>query len=120
MRFEKDARQLPVVWHQSLLTLVQRYKFEMTSADKARLRRLAAAQTHYLVTPEVLRELAQGRSRGEAEEPKDVEMGGVGGGLPGLPKGLGGAAMAGRLATGRPGEDPRSLPKVTLMEEDDF
>lgn len=63
MRFEKEARQLPVVWHQALLTLVQRYKFEMTAADKARLRKLAAAQAHYLVTPEVLRELNTGRSR---------------------------------------------------------
>lgn len=123
VRFERDERQLPVVWHQALLTLVQRYKFEMTAADKARLRKLAAAQSHYLVTPEVLRELNTGRSRGEAEEPRDVQMGGAagGGGLPGLPslpKGLLGGAKA--LSTGRPGEDPRAMPKVTLMEEDDF
>lgn len=114
LRFAPETRVLPVVWHQSLLTFVQRYKFEITAADKERLRQLASKQKHYLVTPEVLRELAVGRNRGEAEEPKDAQMGGGGGGgggMPGLPRAL-------QTSLGRPGEDVRSMPPVTLMETD--
>jgi len=63
LRFAGESRALPVVWHQSLLTFVQRYKRELAAADKERLRGLAGAQRHYLLTPEVLRELAEGQSR---------------------------------------------------------
>lgn len=49
-------------------------------------------------------------------------MGGTGSasGLPGLPKGMLVGAGGKLLSTGRPGEDRKTLPKVTLMEEDDF
>ena len=63
LRFAGESRQLPVVWHQSLLTFVQRYKRELAAADKERLRSLVGGQRHYLMTPEVLRELSDGQSR---------------------------------------------------------
>lgn len=63
LRFQKDTRALPVVWHQALLCFVQRYKREITAADKQRIRQLCGAQKHYLLTPELLRELQDGVSR---------------------------------------------------------
>jgi essential nuclear protein 1 len=63
LRFQRDSRAMPVVWHQALLCFVQRYKREITAADKQRLKQLCGAQRHYLVTPELLRELQDGVSR---------------------------------------------------------
>ena len=63
LRFQAEQRTLPVVWHQCLLAFVQRYKFEITAPDKERLQGLLRAQRHYLVTPEVVRELGSGHSR---------------------------------------------------------
>jgi essential nuclear protein 1 len=63
LRFQEDTRALPVVWHHSLLAFVQRYKREIAAPDKQRLKALLQTQRHYLVTPEVLRELADGQSR---------------------------------------------------------
>lgn len=61
VRFERDERELPVIWHQSLLTFVQRYKNEIRAEDKAALRSLCKRQQHYQVTPEVFRELDNSR-----------------------------------------------------------
>lgn len=124
--FATDPRALPVVWHQSLLTFVQRYKAEVTPGDKARLVALCASQRHYAVTPEVLRELAAGPSRGEAGPRGGANAGGPGGTTVGParagvlrpppphqpgqpPQGWGGGRASGGVF-GRPGEDPRDLP----------
>ena len=109
MRFWDDKRQLPVVWHQALVTFVERYKFEITAEDKVRLRRLTRRQEHYMLTPDLLAELRSERSRGDPDpaapvEPKRRNM-------PGLPRPL---AHGGD--TGRPGEDPRALPRGTLKD----
>mmetsp|Transcript_39902 Transcript_39902/g.55467 ORF Transcript_39902/g.55467 Transcript_39902/m.55467 type:complete len:455 (+) Transcript_39902:22-1386(+) len=63
--FQAEERALPVIWHQALLTLVQRYKGDISREDKARLKALIKVHFHYLVTSEIRRELAQGTSRGE-------------------------------------------------------
>ncbi|XP_031502655.1 bystin [Nymphaea colorata] len=68
MRFLDDERVMPVIWHQSLLTFVQRYKNELVKEDKNNLDRLIQHQKHYLVTPEIRRELKNSRSRGEKED----------------------------------------------------
>ncbi|KAG1342281.1 bystin [Cocos nucifera] len=68
MRFLEDERIMPVIWHQSLLAFVQRYKNEMENKDKDNLVRLIQYQKHYLVTPEIHRELRNSRSRGEKED----------------------------------------------------
>ncbi|KAF8031605.1 hypothetical protein BT93_D0734 [Corymbia citriodora subsp. variegata] len=69
MRFLDDSRIMPVIWHQSLLAFVQRYKNELQKEDKDNLRRLLEKQRHYLVTPEISRELINSRNRGEKEDP---------------------------------------------------
>ncbi|MED6118447.1 hypothetical protein PIB30_002700 [Stylosanthes scabra] len=68
MRFLDDIRIMPVIWHQSLLTFVQRYKNELLKEDKDNLRILLEKQKHRLVTPEIIRELSHSRNRGEREE----------------------------------------------------
>eukprot|EP00268_Persea_americana_P023263 TRINITY_DN2290_c0_g2_i5.p1 TRINITY_DN2290_c0_g2~~TRINITY_DN2290_c0_g2_i5.p1 ORF type:complete len:504 (+),score=90.82 TRINITY_DN2290_c0_g2_i5:72-1514(+) len=68
MRFLEDSRIMPVIWHQSLLAFVQRYKNELTKVDKDNLHRLIQYQKHHLVTPEIRRELSNSRNRGEKED----------------------------------------------------
>ncbi|KNA06228.1 hypothetical protein SOVF_182980 [Spinacia oleracea] len=68
MRFVEDSRVMPVIWHQTLLAFVQRYKHELQKEDKDNLNKLLQNQTHYLVTPEISRELNNSRNRGEKEE----------------------------------------------------
>ncbi|KAK7316052.1 hypothetical protein VNO77_34713 [Canavalia gladiata] len=68
MRFLSETRIMPVIWHQSLLAFVQRYKNELQKEDKDKLRNLLEKQKHKLVTPEIGRELNHSRNRGEKEE----------------------------------------------------
>mmetsp|Transcript_20644 Transcript_20644/g.40886 ORF Transcript_20644/g.40886 Transcript_20644/m.40886 type:complete len:371 (+) Transcript_20644:628-1740(+) len=55
--FEGDSRQMPVVWHQNLLTFVQRYKTDLTPAQRGALKACLRKQTHNSITPEIRREL---------------------------------------------------------------
>ncbi|XP_047321620.1 bystin [Impatiens glandulifera] len=71
LKFVEDERTMPVIWHQSLLAFVQRYKNELTKEDKENLKYLVEKQRHKEVTPEIHRELDNSRNRGEKE---DVEM----------------------------------------------
>jgi essential nuclear protein 1 len=70
--FSREERQLPVVWHQALLCFVQRYKAEIRKEDKDSIRALCKIQHHYLITPEVLRELEASKSRGEKSMEVDI------------------------------------------------
>ncbi|KAG2575741.1 bystin-like isoform X2 [Panicum virgatum] len=67
MRFLDDERIMPVIWHQSLLAFVERYKNELEKKDKEKLVRLLDRQKHYLVTPEIRRELRGSCNRGEKD-----------------------------------------------------
>lgn len=58
LTFERETRVLPVIWHQSLLVFVQRYKFEFSAGQRDRLKQLARVQQHYQITAEVVRELS--------------------------------------------------------------
>ncbi|CAL9060707.1 unnamed protein product [Musa banksii] len=69
MRFLEDTRIMPVIWHQSLLAFVQRYKNELNKEQKDDLHRLIQYQKHHLVTPEIRRELKNSRNRGEEDDP---------------------------------------------------
>lgn len=72
IRFEHDKREMPVLWHQSLLTFVQRYKNDISSDQKEALFALLRKQTHFKLTPEVRRELQAARCRDEeVAEPVD-------------------------------------------------
>lgn len=55
--FETDERRLPVVWHQAVLELVQRYKAQFTTLQKKRLKSVIREQVHNAITPEIRREL---------------------------------------------------------------
>ncbi|XP_060965133.1 bystin-like [Cannabis sativa] len=68
VRFSDDTRIMPVIWHQSLLAFVQRYKNELQKEDKVSLRALLEKQNHKLITPEITRELNNSRNRGEKED----------------------------------------------------
>lgn len=67
VRFENDKREMPVLWHQSLLTFAQRYKNDISSEQIEALFALLRRQQHVKLTPEIRRELQAARAR-------DVEM----------------------------------------------
>lgn len=67
LRFERDPRDLPVLWHQALLTFVQRYKGDISSEQKEALLTLLRKQSHPTITQEIRRELQHAKCR-------DVEM----------------------------------------------
>ena len=101
--FENEERTLPVVWHQCLLCFVQRYKSDIRREDKRLLRKLVGRRGHYLVGPEVLRELDHGPSRGERAPV-----------APGAPGGLTAASVGSRPLV----ENPKEFPPVVIMDED--
>ncbi|XP_012058201.1 PREDICTED: bystin [Atta cephalotes] len=63
LRFERDTRELPVLWHQALLTFVQRYKSDISSEQKEALLGLLRKQSHHSITPEIRRELQHAKCR---------------------------------------------------------
>lgn len=71
LRFVMDKRELPVLWHQCLLTFVQHYKEDISSEQKQALLDLLRAQTHPSITPEIRREIIHSKSR-DTEEPMAV------------------------------------------------
>ncbi|XP_060600528.1 bystin-like isoform X2 [Ruditapes philippinarum] len=72
VRFTTDKRELPVLWHQSMLTFVQRYKEDISSEQKEAMMELLRVHSHELITTEVRRELAHSKCR-------DLEVGDGGG-----------------------------------------
>ncbi|XP_011882427.1 PREDICTED: bystin [Vollenhovia emeryi] len=75
LRFERDRRELPVLWHQAMLTFVQRYKSDISSEQKDALLGLLRKQSHHSITPEVRRELQHAKCRDvEVTEPKPEPM----------------------------------------------
>ncbi|XP_071142965.1 bystin-like [Mytilus edulis] len=68
LSFTKDKRLLPVLWHQCLLTFVQRYKEDISCEQCEALMDLLRAQVHEQITPEVRRELMNSKRR-------DLEIG---------------------------------------------
>ncbi|KAJ2381562.1 snoRNA-binding rRNA-processing protein [Coemansia sp. RSA 2611] len=71
LRFKQDKRQLPVLWHQSLLVFVQRYKADLTPEQKEALLSLLKAQYHPGISEEIRREIAHSVCRGEMIVPQD-------------------------------------------------
>lgn len=52
-----------MLWHQALLTFVQRYKSDVSSEQKEALLELIKKHTHHDITNEVRRELASAKCR---------------------------------------------------------
>lgn len=68
--YSTGERRMPVLWHQSLLVFVQRYKQDLTPDQKTALIDLLRVQYHDGISPEVRRELVSSTARGELlEEP---------------------------------------------------
>jgi hypothetical protein len=64
IQFQIDARQLPVLWHQTLLTFVQRYKSDISSEQKKEaLLAIIKVHLHHEITNEIRRELNQAKCR---------------------------------------------------------
>ncbi|KAJ1137941.1 hypothetical protein NDU88_004335 [Pleurodeles waltl] len=63
LAFRSDQRMLPVLWHQCLLTFVQRYKEDLSSEQKEALLELLRTHSHPLISSEVRRELVNSASR---------------------------------------------------------
>ncbi|KAK6173679.1 hypothetical protein SNE40_017087 [Patella caerulea] len=61
--FRRDKRDLPVLWHQSLLTFVQRYKEDISTEQKEAMMELLRLHTHHKITDEIRRELLLSKCR---------------------------------------------------------
>jgi len=74
--FSMDKREMPVLFHQCLLSLAQRYKEDISPEQKQHLFILMQNQSHPKITSEIRRELANSKCRGDdviAIEPMAVE-----------------------------------------------
>ena len=49
--------EMPVMWHQTLLTFVQTYRYNLSDEQRTRLKQLLKIQMHHSITAEVRREL---------------------------------------------------------------
>lgn len=67
VQFQNDSRVLPVLWHQCLLTFVQRYKADISTEQKEALLELLKHKNHGAITPDIRREIYESKSR-------DIEM----------------------------------------------
>ncbi|KAF8359866.1 byn-1 [Pristionchus pacificus] len=64
LRFRNDDRELPVMWHQTLLALCQRYKNDLNDKQKHAIRELVKVKFHGQITQAIRFELNdQGRSK---------------------------------------------------------
>jgi essential nuclear protein 1 len=61
----EDPRELFTLWHQSLLVLAQRYKNELSRAQKERLLLLIKKKHHPFISAEIVRELHSSTDRQE-------------------------------------------------------
>lgn len=78
LKFEHDKREMPILWHQSFLIFVQRYKNDISSEQRDALMNLLRKQTHPKMTPEIRRELLAAKCRDcETADPNVNEAMGV-------------------------------------------
>ncbi|ORX99410.1 Bystin-domain-containing protein [Clohesyomyces aquaticus] len=68
--------KLPVIWHQCLLAFAQRYRNDITEDQREALLDLLLTRGHKSISPEVRRELLEGRGRGVVLEPPKVGVDG--------------------------------------------
>jgi len=74
LKFREFNDDMPVLWHQCLLTLLQRYKQDLTVDQKKDVLRLISIHHHHEISPEIQREISSSkRNRGDPI-PDDEEM----------------------------------------------
>lgn len=56
---DDETPEMPVMWHQTLLTLVQCYKSYFSKEQRQKINALLRVQHHYAISPEIKREMAQ-------------------------------------------------------------
>ncbi|KAK2613654.1 hypothetical protein N8I77_000553 [Diaporthe amygdali] len=66
----KIGRQLPVLWHQCLLSFAQRYRNDINEDQREALLDLLLTHGHSAIGPEIRRELVAGRGRGVPVAPQ--------------------------------------------------
>lgn len=54
---EPEVTEMPVMWHQTVLSLVQCYKSYFSPEQKRKIKALLKVQNHYAITPEIRREM---------------------------------------------------------------
>jgi len=102
--FTEQEGPLPLIWHQALLALAQRYKADLSMEQRETLSAVVARHSHAGITPEVRRELAAAAAA--AASAAAAPVGGGGGGVagstrPSSAKSGGGAAKRPAAAAGR-------------------
>merc|ERR1711915_1170705 len=65
LRVLLDKRTMHVLWHQAMLTFVQRYKQDISSEQKQALLEICKIHSHHTITDEVRRELQNSKCRDE-------------------------------------------------------
>ncbi|KAI9449628.1 Bystin-domain-containing protein [Lactarius psammicola] len=65
---------LPVLWHQSLLVLCQRYAAHLAPEQKDALRDVVRAHPHPQISPEIRRELAAAPARGDPTQQDAMDV----------------------------------------------
>uniref|UniRef100_A0A0N5BPN3 Bystin n=1 Tax=Strongyloides papillosus TaxID=174720 RepID=A0A0N5BPN3_STREA len=63
LKMETDTRDLPVLWHQSLLTFIKHYRTDISSEQRDALRNLIKVKSHPKITPEIRNLLISAESR---------------------------------------------------------
>jgi len=71
-KFQKDVRQMPVIWHQLFLVFAQRYKTALSNDQKASLKEVLRVQNHHQITPEIRREMFSVVVREDRFESMDI------------------------------------------------
>ncbi|KAI0092557.1 cell adhesion protein byn-1 [Irpex rosettiformis] len=69
-----ESEKLPVLWHQSLLVLCQRYASDLTPDQKDALLDVVRANPHPQISPEVRRELVNSVERGAPRPDADGDV----------------------------------------------
>lgn len=73
-RFMNDPREMPVLWHQSMLVFVQRYKQDLIGEQKDILLEVMKKKYHNGITPEVRREIVHAEARDEMVLERDDDI----------------------------------------------
>lgn len=74
LRVKELKEVLPVLWQQSFLVFVQRYKNELTQEQKDQLKALTKIHPHHDISPEIRRELLSSKCRYDEDELNTMKM----------------------------------------------
>jgi essential nuclear protein 1 len=74
LRIFKTEKELPVLFHQCLLSFAQQYKNDITQEQREALLEVNnGSRGHYAIGPEVKRELLAGKSRLDPNETMEID-----------------------------------------------